>query len=290
MLRAEAQQLERLRYQASLAQRQVNRVDPDNRLVAAELERRWEAALVELRRAEEAFARRTEERAGPDRFDPALREAVFRLGRRLPELWADPPISREHRQALLRCLIEKVVLRRTGRDQAGMRIIWRGGETTDLEVALPVNDVTVLARYPAMEQRVRELAEAGQNDLQIARILTAEGFRSPSRSTEVLRATVSRIRRAILCLPSRGHSTRWDPPAGWVSITDIARRMAIPTKWLCTGIRQGTIRIDRQPGTGRPLFSDNDSTFDALWQLRAHQISAADFRAHQANTEGHHYG
>ncbi len=49
MLRAEAQQLERLLYQASLAQRRFNRVDPDNRLVAAGLERRWEAALVELR-------------------------------------------------------------------------------------------------------------------------------------------------------------------------------------------------------------------------------------------------
>jgi DNA invertase Pin-like site-specific DNA recombinase len=43
--RAEAQQVERLRYQALLAERQYNRVDPDNRLIAAELERRWEAAV-----------------------------------------------------------------------------------------------------------------------------------------------------------------------------------------------------------------------------------------------------
>jgi hypothetical protein len=39
--RAEEQQVERLRYQALLAERQYNRVDPDNRLIAAELERRW---------------------------------------------------------------------------------------------------------------------------------------------------------------------------------------------------------------------------------------------------------
>ena len=39
------QQLERRRYQAALAERQFNRVDPDNRLVAVELERRWEAAF-----------------------------------------------------------------------------------------------------------------------------------------------------------------------------------------------------------------------------------------------------
>ena len=49
-------ELERKRYAAALAERQFNRVDPDNRLVAAELERRWEAALTEVRAAEEALA------------------------------------------------------------------------------------------------------------------------------------------------------------------------------------------------------------------------------------------
>ena len=48
---AQRQQLERLRYQAALAERQFNRVDPDNRLVAAELENRWEAALRDLKQA-----------------------------------------------------------------------------------------------------------------------------------------------------------------------------------------------------------------------------------------------
>ena len=53
---AQQQHLERLRYEAALAQRQFTRVDPDNRLVAAELEKRWEAALAELKQAEEAQA------------------------------------------------------------------------------------------------------------------------------------------------------------------------------------------------------------------------------------------
>ena len=79
--RAEMHQVDRLRYEARLAERQFNRVDPDNRLVAAELERRWEAALLELRRAEEALARRTTTAAsGPDRIDPRLRAKVVALG------------------------------------------------------------------------------------------------------------------------------------------------------------------------------------------------------------------
>ena len=45
-----------------VAERQYNKVDPDNRLVAAELERRWEAALIELQAADDALATR---RAGP---------------------------------------------------------------------------------------------------------------------------------------------------------------------------------------------------------------------------------
>lgn len=56
-LRSSAErELERKRYTAALAERQFNRVDPDNRLVAGELERRWEAALSEVRAAEEALA------------------------------------------------------------------------------------------------------------------------------------------------------------------------------------------------------------------------------------------
>src|SRR5215467_11556115 len=51
---AHEQQLSRLRYEARLAQRQFLQVDPENRLVAASLEKRWEAALTELKRAEEA--------------------------------------------------------------------------------------------------------------------------------------------------------------------------------------------------------------------------------------------
>jgi hypothetical protein len=49
---AHAQAVERRRYQAALAPRQCSRVAPDNRLVAAELEKRWEAALRALKDAE----------------------------------------------------------------------------------------------------------------------------------------------------------------------------------------------------------------------------------------------
>ena len=83
MTRGEVQQVERLRYRAGLAERQFNSVDPANRLVAAELERRWEAALRDLRDAEDGFARRQAERSRPDAISPDLRAAFLETGCRL---------------------------------------------------------------------------------------------------------------------------------------------------------------------------------------------------------------
>ena len=104
-------QLERKRYAAALAERQFNRVDPDNRLVADELERRWEAALKELRAAEEALAKQ----AAPEAITriamgKALNNKVIALAGRLPQIWQSENTTDTQRKALLRCLVEKVVL------------------------------------------------------------------------------------------------------------------------------------------------------------------------------------
>src|SRR5437764_8759421 len=110
MEKAAAQQVERLRYRAALAERQYNRVDPDNRLVAGELERRWEAALRELRDAERALTERAGAHEPPPPLTAETRAAFAAVAGRLPELWRDPRLGHAHRKALLRCLIDKVVL------------------------------------------------------------------------------------------------------------------------------------------------------------------------------------
>src|SRR6266436_6570614 len=107
---AEEQQIERLRYQAALAERQFNRADPDNRLVTGELERRWEAALNEVREAEEAMARQATPQLTSLTMGRALNDKVVTLTGRLPQIWEDQGTSDAQRKALLRCLVEKVVL------------------------------------------------------------------------------------------------------------------------------------------------------------------------------------
>src|SRR5205085_7889072 len=87
ILHAHQQQLERLRYEATLAQRQFTRVDPDNRLVAAELEKRWEGALAQLKQAEETEAAGTISPPSLLTLSSELQTAFRAIGHHLPTLW-----------------------------------------------------------------------------------------------------------------------------------------------------------------------------------------------------------
>jgi hypothetical protein len=286
--RAEAQQVERLRYQAALAERQFHRVDPDNRLVAAELERRWEAALVELRRAEAALAHRTAAAsAEPDTIDPRLHAKVVSLGQRLPGLWADPGVSRAHKKALLRCLIDKVVLRRSARDRAAVRLVWRGGAVSELEVTMPVNALAALPRHAEMVARVLALARVGVGDVAIARTLTAEGHHSARHSTAVLPSTVRgiRLRHGLKLVPRQ---TRWPRVPGWLTVTGITARLQVSDRWLRGRIRDGAIRTVREP-SGRYLFPDDETVLEALRQLRARLVEQVDLMPRALQHLGHHH-
>jgi hypothetical protein len=83
---ARQQQIERLGYQAALRERQFHRVDPDNRLVAAELEARWEAAMRELKQAEEAALQAQQVVVVPFALTAELKAAFTAIGQKLPQI------------------------------------------------------------------------------------------------------------------------------------------------------------------------------------------------------------
>jgi hypothetical protein len=178
---AQRYSLQRLEYEADQARRRYEQVDPAYRLVAAELERRWEAALQALQEAQEHYARLHQgpeaDRAQP--IPPALREAFSTLGQSLPTLWHQDTLSRAQRKALLRCLLEKVVLDRRAPDTITTRIVWRGGAVSELEVPCPVGTLRDLTGFAQMEAQVLRLESQGQSDEEIAQRLTLQGFRSP---------------------------------------------------------------------------------------------------------------
>lgn len=281
-------QLERKRYAAALAERQFNRVDPDNRLVAGELERRWEAALSEVRAAEEVLARQVSPQAITQlAMGKALNSKVVNLAGHLPRIWADEATTDAQRKALLRCLVDKVVLDRGERDIALIRIVWRGGAVTEREVKMRVNSVANLTRGGEMRDRVLDLARAGVPDDEIAAVLTGEGHRSPNCAEKVLPITVQRIRLGA-GIKVTAQRDRWSHDPSSLSATELAARLNIPVNWLYVQIRQKRLVIDRQP-TGAYLFQNSHCVMDAVRNLRNHTISHLDLRISQPHQEGHQH-
>ena len=183
---ARQQQLQRLHYEVQLAERHFHRADPDNRLVTAELERRWEQALRAVEEAEEAARRENAQRSPAQPLERELRQALEQAGQQLPELWArEDFFTQVQRKALLRCLIDKVVVR--------ARIVWKGGDITTTDLPMTVGSLASLPFAQAMEKEIVQLARQGWTDEQIAGRLTREGCRSP-RCSSVLPSTVRGIR------------------------------------------------------------------------------------------------
>jgi len=94
-------------YEARLAERQYQLVDPDNRLVAVELERRWEQKLVQLQDTQEAYDR-FQQTSPPTNLPPELREQFQHISATLPDLW--PSLSNSYKKELLRSLIAQTIL------------------------------------------------------------------------------------------------------------------------------------------------------------------------------------
>jgi excisionase family DNA binding protein len=125
--------LQKARYEASLAERRYAACDPDNRLIAAQLEKGWEAAL---RRVEECQAHLEPETRAKGQPSNAANFAT--LARDLETAWASPNVSMRARQQLLRALIVDIVvdIDETAREVI-LTIHWRGGQHSQLRVRKP---------------------------------------------------------------------------------------------------------------------------------------------------------
>ncbi len=120
--------LTQARYEADLARRQYDAVDPANRLVAAELERRWNDRLAEAQGQEERLAA-----IGADKpsLCAAERERLLSLGEDLGTAWSHPGATAETRKRVLRAVLEEIVATLT-EERIELLLHWRGGDHTRL--------------------------------------------------------------------------------------------------------------------------------------------------------------
>jgi DNA invertase Pin-like site-specific DNA recombinase len=171
--------LERARYEAERAFRQYDLCEPENRLVARELEGRWNQQLRLLAELEAEYRREQERGLAPLTDDE--RAALTRLVGDVPGLWAAAETTMADRKRLVRCLLREVVLLRDDQPRAHggsttIRIGWCSGAWTELHAHRPSSGET--ARTPELVlARIRRLAQQHADD-RVAALLNAEGLRT----------------------------------------------------------------------------------------------------------------
>jgi len=169
------QTLARAEYEAGRAKRQYDAVEPENRLVARALERQWEQQLTELRRLEVEYARIQHEQ--PRQLTQADRDRIRALATVVPALWHAPTTTGADRRAVVRQLVERVIIARRGTTEViAVTIRWRGGAQTQHEFCQGLPRYNLLGNYPALKTRVLELRGQGLSGNQIAEVLNREGF------------------------------------------------------------------------------------------------------------------
>lgn len=124
--------VEQARYEARLAARRYEGVDPDNRLVASELETRWNIALLKTRELEDKLQ---EFDRGSQLASMPSRELLTSLAQDLPAVWNSPTSDNRLKQRIVRILIEEIV---ADVDEEGNEVVllihWAGGRHSELRV------------------------------------------------------------------------------------------------------------------------------------------------------------
>jgi DNA invertase Pin-like site-specific DNA recombinase len=122
--------LEHARYEVTRARRQYDAVDPANRLVAAELERRWNQALTTEAQLEAELVTLQQGRQLP--LTDAQKRELLSFARDLPKLWDDPQSLPEHKKRLLRIALKEISATCQG-ETIRLTLHWQGGDHTQVE-------------------------------------------------------------------------------------------------------------------------------------------------------------
>ena len=184
--------VERARYETERAERRYRAVDPENRLVARGLEAEWEKRLRELGEAEAQLARREQQR--PRTLSPQESARLEALGSDLGRVWSAPTTTDRDRKALLRTLIEEVIIA-VKREQASAHLTlrWKGGLITELDVNLPRSNPPPIRTDEDTVDLVRRLA-VHYPDAVIAGILNRQD-RKTARGERFTAGHVGNLRR-----------------------------------------------------------------------------------------------
>lgn len=265
------QRLMRAEYEVEQARKSYAAVDPEHRLVAGELERRWEEALREqagLRADYECFIRQR-----PASLTSEEREQIRSLSTELPHLWNAESTTAEDRCVIARLLLEQVIVTVEGdSERVDVAIHYNGGFGSHHRLRRPVQTYKQLSYYDELLCRIRELLDAGDSLGMIASKLNDEAYRPPKRSSKFTGSILARFLR------DRGIHTGHLPkivtdgsllkPDEWW-LSDLATHLSMPVATLHRWQRVGWVTSHKVSASNRWIIYADAGEVDRLRTLRA---------------------
>ena len=265
------QEVARLDYAARRAEKQYNAVDPENRLIAATLERKWEVALSEL---EAARAKLTEaESAAPEpvRLSANQRAALADVGRHLPQLW--PGLSTEARRALLRTLVREVHLARAGEAKLKIRIVWPGQLVTEKIIPIPALSWRGTERERRTIARIGELSDEGLDAGEIATRLNGEGW-TACRGMPFTRGSIMKLKRQHGILDNLTRVRRGNLPDAY-TVREMAALIQVHPSWFSRQITRGRLKLTSHARYGCYLFPKTSEIVETVKALKTGELREA---------------
>jgi len=258
------QQVERARYQAELAQQRYMKVDPNNRLVADELEADWNEKLRALTEAQRQY----EQQRQKDRtvLEESTKAQVLSLATDLPRLWRDPTTTWRDRKRLIRLVIEDVTLIKDR--QITVHVRFKGGACQTLTFPTPLPSWALRKTKPEVIAEIDRLLDH-QTDAEIAVELNRRGYR-PGLNHEFTPRLVGKL-RLTYGLKSRYERLR---QAGKLTPSELAQRLGVAVTTVKTWREHGLLQAHRYNDKNQFLYEP----VDCPGPLQRHGITLAERR------------
>jgi hypothetical protein len=235
--------LQAARYRAQRAERQYEAADPENRLVAQELERRWNVALQDVRALESRIAAKNDcEQAA----SPGTQEEFQDLAGDLEALWTDPQADERTKKRLLRALIREIVVDIDEQTSEVVLLIhWKAGVHTPLRLPRRRRGQSGGQTPKDVVEAVRVLSRIYSDEM-IAGVFNRAKLRT-ARGNYWTRALIASLRshQDIQC-----HDAQRQAAEGWLNLSQAARLVGIANRTLRVGIERGDIAAERPIACG----------------------------------------
>ena len=261
--------LRQARYEADRARKQYDTVDPENRLVASELERRWNERLREVADLDGVLWGKRDVLIPA--LSPSEKDRILGLADDLPRVWNHPAASAATRKRLLRSLIEEIVVQvEPGR--LLVKLHWKGGDHTAIDVPKNLTGRHRWKTSQMTEQLVRDLARL-LPDESIASLLNRIGVRSAKGNTwTLLRVRAFRSQHRITVHRDGKRAERDELilkeaavvlDVSKMTVTRLIRNGVLPAKQACRGAPYVIRKTDLElPIVRRSIVGERTSVID----------------------------